>query len=130
MAEKNTDLAAQRYGARRVSSRKLRYFSIAGIIAMTAIAVWLGLANWSPVQATTSSFSVVSPWQTTVEFELQMPPGQVADCNFEALNNAFFVVGYVEQSFGPFDQLVTSHTVQINTFEEAVTGLVDTCTLR
>jgi hypothetical protein len=59
-----------------------------------------------------------------------MPPGEVALCRFEALNNAFFVVGYVEQSFGPFEQLITNHAISINTFEEAVTGLVDSCSLR
>jgi hypothetical protein len=59
-----------------------------------------------------------------------MPPGSVAVCELEALNNAFAVVGYVKQSFGPFDQLITNQNVQINTYEEAVTGLVANCTLR
>lgn len=130
MSNRTDDLMARRYGAKPVNALKFRIFAIAAVIATAAGAVWLGLANWSPIQATTSSFEVVSPWQTTVEFELQMPPGEVALCQFEALNNAFFIVGYVEQSFGPFDQLITNHAVSINTFEEAVTGLVDSCTLR
>ena len=130
MSDKTDDLLARRYGAKPVNALKFRVFAILAIIATAAGAVWLGLSNWSPIQATTSSFDVESPWQTKVEFELQMPPGEVALCRFEALNNAFFVVGYVEQSFGPFEQLITNHAITINTFEEAVTGLVDSCSLR
>jgi hypothetical protein len=130
VSDKTDDLLARRYGAKPVNALKFRIFAILAIIATAAGAVWLGLANWSPIQATTSSFDVESPWQTKVEFELQMPPGEVALCRFEALNNAFFVVGYVEHSFGPFEQLITNHAISINTFEEAVTGLVDRCSLR
>lgn len=130
MREESQKLLADRYGARRLSPRRFRYLAIAGVTALTAFVISLGLANFSPIQSTTVSFRVLSPWQTQVEFELQMPPGQVAECEFEALNNSFFVVGFVEQSFGPFDRLITRHTVSINTFEEAVTGLVDNCSLR
>jgi hypothetical protein len=130
MQEEKQRLLEARYGARRVNPRRFRYLAIAGITALTAFVISLGLANFSPIQSTTVSFRVLSPWQTQVEFELQMPPGQVASCEFEALNNSFFVVGYVEQSFGPYEQLITRHTVSINTFEEAVTGLVDNCSLR
>jgi hypothetical protein len=40
------------------------------------------------------------------------------------------VVGYLEQSYGPYETLITNHTVSVNTFEEAVTGVVDNCSLR
>jgi hypothetical protein len=130
MADKIDSILAERYGAKPVNATRFRIFAIAAVLATTAGVIALGLANWSPIQATTSSFEVVSPWQTKVEFELQLPPGEVADCRLEALNNAFFEVGYLEQPFGPFDQLITHHAVSINTFEEAVTGLVSGCSLR
>jgi hypothetical protein len=128
--EQKDDLLAARYGQKKARPGRFRWLAYGGVAAMTIGAVGLGLANWSPIQATTISFRVVSPWVTEVDFEIQMPPGSVAVCELEALNNAFAVVGYVKQSFGPFDQLITNQSVQINTYEEAVTGLVANCTLR
>lgn len=130
MPEQKDDLLATRYGQKKARPGRFRWLAYGGVAAMTIGAVGLGLANWSPIQATTISFRVVSPWVTEVDFEIQMPPGSVAVCELEALNNAFAVVGYVKQSFGPFDQLITNQNVQINTYEEAVTGLVANCTLR
>ena len=130
MPEQKDDLLATRYGQKKARPGRYRWLAYAGVAAMTIGFVGLGLANWSPIQATTISFRVVSPWVTEVDFEIQMPPGSVAECELEALNNAFAVVGYVKQSFGPFDQLITNQNVQINTYEEAVTGLVANCTLR
>lgn len=130
MREEKDLLLAERYGAKKLNPRRFRYIAIAGITVLTAFVISLGLANFSPIQSTTVGFRVLSPWQTEVDFEIQMPPGEVANCQFEALNNAFFAVGYVEQSFGPYETLITRHTVSINTFEEAVTGLVDNCSLR
>ena len=130
MPEQKDDLLATRYGQKKARPGRFRWLAYGGVAAMTIGAVGLGLANWSPIQATTISFRVVSPWVTEVDFEIQMPPGSVAVCELEALNNAFAVVGYVKLSFGPFDQLITNQNVQINTYEEAVTGLVANCTLR
>lgn len=130
MTEQKDDLLAKRYGKKSANPRLLRLFAYLGVAVMAVGTVSLGLANWSPIQATTISFKVISPWQTDVEFEIQMPTGQVADCTLEALNNSFAVVGHVKRSFGPFDQLITRHTISINTYEEAVTGLVDNCSLR
>ncbi len=130
MPEQKDDLLATRYGQKKARPGRYRWLAYAGVAAMTIGFVGLGLANWSPIQATTISFRVVSPWVTEVDFEIQMPPGSVAECELEALNNAFAVVGYVKQTFGPFDQLITNQKVEINTYEEAVTGLVANCTLR
>ena len=130
MPEQKDDLLAARYGQKKARPGRYRWLAYAGVAAMTIGFVGLGLANWSPIQATTISFRVVSPWVTEVDFEIQMPPGSVAECELEALNNAFAVVGYVKQSFGPFDQLITNQKVEINTYEEAVTGLVANCALR
>ena len=130
MPEQKDDLLATRYGQKKARPGRYRWLAYAGVAAMTIGFVGLGLANWSPIQATTISFRVVSPWVTEVDFEIQMPPGSVAECELEALNNAFAVVGYVKQSFGPFDQLITNQKVEINTYEEAVTGLVANCALR
>ena len=44
-------------------------------------------------------------------------------------SSSFTQVGYVELELGPFEQSITRHTVSLNTYQEAVTGLVDECTL-
>jgi hypothetical protein len=130
MPEQKDDLLESRYGQKQPRPGRFRWLAYLGVAAMTIGVVALGLANWSPVQATTVSFRVVSPWVTEVEFEIQMPPGSVAECELQALNNAFAVVGYVKQTFGPFDRLINNQEIAIKTYEEAVTGLVDSCTLR
>lgn len=130
MTEQKDDLLAERYGKKSANPRLFRLFAYLGIGTLAIGTVLLGLANWSPIQSTTVGFRVISPWQTEVDFEIQMPPGKAADCTLEALNNSFAVVGHIKRSFGPFDQLITTHTASINTFEEAVTGLVDNCSLR
>ena len=104
--------------------------AIFGIALLTASAAFVGLANWSPIQATEIGYRVQSQFYTEVDFELHMPKGSIAVCSFEALNNSFAQVGYVTQAFGPFEQDITTHTVGINTYELAVTGLVDECSLR
>lgn len=130
MSEQKDDLLEKRYGKKTANTRLLRPLAYLAVFLLAVGAVLLGLANWSPIQSTTIGFRVVSPWQTEVDFEIQMPPGEVAECTLEALNNSFAVVGHIKRSFGPFDQLITSHTVSLNTYEEAVTGLVDECSLR
>lgn len=130
MSEQKDDLLEKRYGKKTANIRLLRPLAYLAVFLLAVGAVLLGLANWSPIQSTTIGFRVVSPWQTEVDFEIQMPPGEVAECTLEALNNSFAVVGQIKRSFGPFDQLITSHTVSLNTYEEAVTGLVDECSLR
>ena len=130
MSEQKDDLLEKRYGKKTANIRLLRPLAYLAVFLLAVGAVLLGLANWSPIQSTTIGFRVVSPWQTEVDFEIQMPPGEVAECTLEALNNSFAVVGHIKRSFGPFDQLITSHTVSLNTYEEAVTGLVDECSLR
>lgn len=130
VTEQKDELLANRYGTKSANPRRLRVFAYLGVGLLAVGAVSLGLSNWSPIQSTTIGFRVLSPWQTEVDLEIQMPPGEVADCTIEALNNSFAVVGHIERSFGPFEELITSHTVSVNTYEEAVTGLVDKCTLR
>jgi hypothetical protein len=130
VTEQKDELLASRYGKKSGNSRAFRVFAYLGVALLAIGAVTLGLANWSPIQSTTIGFRVVSSWQTEVDFEIQMPPGQVAECTLEALNNSFAVVGHIKRSYGPFDQLISRHTVSINTYEEAVTGLVDNCSLR
>lgn len=131
MERQEDDILEQRYGVRKQTNKKRnRAFAIVALSLFTLSTVALGLANWSPIQATDVGFRVQGEWSTELDFELQMPIGQIAECEFEALNNNFAQVGFVRESFGPFTEAITLHTVQINTFEAAVTALVRECELR
>ena len=74
MTEQKDDLLAKRYGKKSANPRLFRLFAYLGIGALAMGTVLLGLANWSPIQSTTVGFRVISPWQTEVDFEIQMPP--------------------------------------------------------
>jgi len=131
MQDKQAQILAERYGeAKRPNKRRNQVLAWGAVVVATLTAGWVGFLNWSPITTTDIGFRVVSDWQTEVDFELQMPAGSEALCRIEALNNAFTQVGYVEIELGPFDQAITRHTVSLNTYQKAVTGLVDECTLR
>jgi len=131
MEQNQQQILAERYGAKNPrSSRRGPLLAVLGVLLLTLGAGYLAIANWSPIQAIDIGFRVLSPWQTELDFELQMPAGREAVCEFEALNNNFGQVGFVTREFGPFEQEITTHTISITTFEEAVTGLVRGCELR
>ena len=130
MQEKQANILSERYGVSKPrNKRRGRVLGWLAVGGLTVVAGLVGYLNWSPIGTTDIGFRVLSPWQTEVDFELQMPVGAIANCSIEALNNSFTQVGYVELELGPFEQSITRHTVSLNTYQEAVTGLVDECTL-
>ena len=131
MERKEEEILSERYGKKKTTnSKRNRVFAVLALALFTLSTVALGLANWSPVQSTDIGFRVLSQWAIELDFELQMPAGSVAVCEFEALNNNFAQVGFVTEAFGPFETGITNHTIAINTFEEAVTAVVRECQLR
>lgn len=131
MQDKQAEILSERYGVTRAPRKgSTKVLGWVAVIVATVLAGLFGYLNWSPIGTTDIGFRVISPWQTEVDFEIQMPVGSVATCGVEALNNSFTQVGYVLLELGPFEQSTTRHTVSINTYQEAVTGLVDECTLR
>ena len=131
MQDKQAEILSERYGVNKAPRKgSAKVLGWVAVIVATVLAGLFWYLNWSPIGTTDIGFRVISPWQTEVDFEIQMPIGSVATCGVEALNNSFTQVGYVYLELGPFEQSTTSHTVSINTYQEAVTGLVDECTLR
>ena len=131
MQDRQAEILRERYGvSKSVDKTRNKVLGWSAVALATIIAGLFGYLNWSPIGTTDISFRVISPWQTEVEFEIEMPAGSVAVCGIEALNNSFTQVGYVELEFGPFEVTTTRHTVSLNTYQEAVTGLVDECQLR
>lgn len=131
MQDKQAEILRERYGIKKAAKPgRFRALAWAGVIVATVIAGLFGYLNWNPIGTTDIGFRVLSPWETEVDFELQMPVGSVAICGIEALNNSFTQVGYLSIELGPFEQATTRHSVSVNTYQEAVTGLVDECSLR
>jgi hypothetical protein len=124
-------LLEQRYGVRKTSNPKLvKRLAIAAVALLTLIAGLFGLANYNPVSHVDVGFRVLSDYRIAVDFELTKPKQSTVVCSIEALNNQFFQVGWAEFEFGPSEYMTLRHTVQLNTTELAVTGLVERCRLR
>ena len=131
MQDKQAEILSERYGVTRAPRKgSAKVLGWVAVIVATVLAGLFGYLHWSASGTTDIGFRGSSPWQSEVDFEIQMPVGSVATCGVEALNNSFTQVGYVYLELGPFEQSTTRHTVSINTYQEAVTGLVDECTLR
>lgn len=113
--------------------------SVGARIAVTlALAAGVGIAAWftivdtqrDPVTFADVGFSVVSPEQVDVTFDVSMPPGTEAVCTVTALSRNFAEVGAIDVEVGPDAARTTRHTVTIATTELATTGVVDHCDLR
>lgn len=96
----------------------------AGIVLMSAIAIWFGLSavvgkpNWE-----SRSFKVVSDKETLIQFAVIRPEGMTVRCEVQALDQAHAVVGRAEVILGP--ELGGPEVVQtavIRTTSRAVTA--------
>jgi hypothetical protein len=102
------------------------------LAAGVAIAAWFTIADTQrdPVTFTDVGFSVASPEEVDVTFDVSMPPGTEAVCTVTALSRNFAEVGAVDVEVGPDTARTTRHTVTIATTELATTGVVDHCAQR
>lgn len=105
---------------------------IAALAACVAIAAWFTIVDTrrDPVTFTDVGFSVVSPEEVGVTFDVSRPPGTEALCTVTALSKSYAEVGAVDVEIGPDAARTTRHTVTVATTELATTGLVDHCTVR
>jgi Domain of unknown function (DUF4307) len=102
------------------------------LAAGVAIAAWFTIVDTQrdPVTFTDVGFSVVSPEEVEVTFDVSMPPGTEAVCTVTALSKNFAEVGAVDVDVAADAARTTRHTVTIATTELATTGLVDHCDQR
>ena len=102
------------------------------LAAGVAIAAWFTIVDTQrdPVSFVDVGFSVSSPEEVEVTFDVSMPPGTEAVCTVTALARNFAEVGAVDVEVGPEETRTTRHVVTIATTELATTGLVDHCDLR
>lgn len=102
------------------------------LAAGVALAAWFTIVDTrrEPVTFVDVGFSVTSPEQVEVTFDVSMPPGTEAVCTVTALSRSFAEVGAVDVEVGPVEARTTRQVVTIATTELATTGVVDHCDLR
>ncbi|MFD6178120.1 MULTISPECIES: DUF4307 domain-containing protein [unclassified Isoptericola] len=123
---------ADRYGT-RPERRGLGTGAKVAIAA--ALAAGVGLAAWfsieqnrrDPVDVDVVSFTVPSPEQVDVTFQVHMPPGTTATCEVEALAPSYAQVGTMQVPVGPSETQTTTYTVTVRTSEEATSAVVESC---
>ncbi len=102
------------------------------LAAGVAIAAWFTVVDTQrePVTFVDVGFSVESPEEVRVTFDVSMPPGTEAVCTVTALSRNFAEVGAVDVEVGPEPGRTTRQSVTIATTELATTGVVDHCDQR
>src|SRR5918997_2674749 len=141
MSEASTPLPpADRYGNQgrsgRSSSptpkglgRRAKVAIGAALAAAVALTAWFAVEQTrrDPVSFDVVGFSVRSPEQVDVTFQVHMPPGMTAVCAVDALAESFAQVGTVDVPVGPSEDRTSQHTVTVRTSEQATSGVVDRC---
>lgn len=99
------------------------------LAAGVAIAAWFTIVDTQrePVTFADVGFSVVSPEEVEVTFDVSMPPGTETVCTVTALSKNFAEVGAVDVEVAADAARTTRHTVTIATTELATTAVVDHC---
>lgn len=109
-------------------TRKQWLWVVLGIAAMTAVAVVYGLgAAAQPVRWQDVGYSVDSPTDATVTFEVYLYSDDDAVCQLRALNQQYAVVGVAEHQVSRAAGVEQRITVDVTTVEEANTVMVHHC---
>lgn len=132
MATHDEAYLAQRYGT--TTSPRARWawrlgIGVAAAVGL-AVAIWVALVfAIQDVRWDTIGYKVHDASSTDVTFDIIMDPGTVATCRVQALSASYAQVGVADVVVGPSEYRVTRYVESIPTAEEAVTALVDTCTV-
>jgi hypothetical protein len=126
------DLLAQRYGRNKNTVKRNRtlivVFGSFALAIFLAWAIWVTIAGAAKVTTQDLGYQVLSPQQTSVKFNAQLPLGHQsgAVCAVQVLNQGFVVVGYREL------QIDTNGVYEtfVNTTELGVSGHIDKCWLK
>ncbi|MGB5951506.1 MAG: DUF4307 domain-containing protein [Ornithinimicrobium sp.] len=99
-----------------------------GVLMMTALAVWFGVAsvtgkpNW-----VNTGFDVAAQDEVAVRFDLRRDPSRVVECAVEAQDASRFVVGRTTTRVEATQQSPSRHVATVQTTARAVTGYVEDC---
>jgi hypothetical protein len=131
VSNSESELLRERYGLNPRPVRKIRnrVFAIAGVGLLTAGVAVITAITYSPVSHQDLSFQA-SDWQTDVEFEVSRPVGSTVECDLQALNEQFAIVGFKTIEIPSSERRQERFRVTINTTHLATTGLVSECRLK
>ncbi|NLF04255.1 MAG: DUF4307 domain-containing protein [Actinomycetales bacterium] len=132
MSATDEEYLAERYG-RSPSARAQRLGRVGiGLLALVglAVALWVAVAFADqPVRWDDVGYRVDGPASTQITFDVIMDPGTTATCRVQALSSSYAQVGVLDVAVGPADTRTSRYVETIPTAEEAVTAIVDTCTI-
>lgn len=101
-----------------------------GVVVMTAIAIWFGLAASSGVQWSDAGNQVVSDTQVRVTFDVTNQNGRPVSCTIEAQDIHHSQVGVTTVDLPASTTNSVRYTRTVRTVTRAVTGKVDRCFYR
>lgn len=135
----STDPLADRYGSpergstgpggRPPMSLGAKFAVGAALTAGVAVAAWFAWsdAQRNPVEFRDVGFSITSAEETSVTFDVMMPPGTTAVCTVTALSPNYAEVGTLDVEVGASGKDTQRVTADIRTTSEATTAVVDHC---
>jgi hypothetical protein len=123
-----------RYGRTPGRRRVTRWWAIAVAVAVALVVVlwvgWVGLLGpAASVESDTTGFTILSPSEVEVEYQVSTEPGTTAACAVEALSEKYAVIGWKVVELPASSERTRSLTDTIRTSEPAVTGLNYRCWL-
>ncbi|WP_114907182.1 DUF4307 domain-containing protein [Ornithinimicrobium murale] len=99
-----------------------------GVLVMSGIAVWFGIAATSgKVHWVNTGFDVISDEQVDIRFDLRRDPDRAVLCDLHALDGHHARVGTGQVTVPPAAESPSRHIEPLRTVARAVTGYVDTC---
>lgn len=112
-----------------VSRRTWWIVGVLGVAAMTAVAIWFGIAGSAgKVHWYNSGFEIVSDDQVDIRFDLRRDPTRPVVCDLHALDPSHARVGTGRVTVGPSASSPSRHVESLRTVARATTGYVDSCT--
>ncbi|MGC1208635.1 MAG: DUF4307 domain-containing protein [Ornithinimicrobium sp.] len=110
------------------TNRRWWVVGIVGVCAMSALAIWFGVASATgKVNWTNTGFEVTSSEEVQVRFDLIRDPTRAVECVLEAQDESHFVVGQTSTIVEPGDASRSRHVAAVRTAGPAVTGYVERC---
>ena len=111
-------------------SRRVWIFVAAGVAALVAAASWVGLTmSNQPVRWQDVGYTVDSPFEATVTYDVYLYTDALVTCHLRALNVRYIEVGAATQRVSPADGVEQRITTEVKTTETANTVTVDSCEL-
>ncbi|WP_394941536.1 DUF4307 domain-containing protein [Psychromicrobium sp. YIM B11713] len=130
---------ANRYGSSQSKfsswsrGRKVLLWAAIALVVLSFVS-WLTFGRGPGADNKLIGFTVLSPSQTTVDFQVTKDPASTAQCEVQALDDSYAVVGWKVVTIGPNGQeqgtehgSTTKQRIALLTDSLAVSAVVDSC---